>query len=306
MSQPQPAQPDQPQYQISALDLFPVYATRAAYQQTTGDQAPPFNPSQPLKGWADPAPTGQPYFVFDSTAASTGYVSTLNITAAQASTLNLPGTYNYPMPVTTPTDAMEWGPNSPIGPVDPTTVCIQADAQKVANEIAFLYPAQPISVQLDQPGIYHIVYGMDPRRQWYIQIGPGSGIAYFMAAAMINQKSATHGVGSPGHWAATPAPTPVTGLPPKPAPTWVYDPPVTTAPANAATLAPPIRALLPNEQIVHLPGSLFSQAGTWVVERTDLPQPQPAETSDQQFADVKAALSAIQTVLGAVSAKLGA
>src|ERR1035438_585603 len=33
MSQPQPTQPNQPQYQISTLDLFPVYATRAAYQQ---------------------------------------------------------------------------------------------------------------------------------------------------------------------------------------------------------------------------------------------------------------------------------
>ena len=34
----------------------------------------------------------------------------------------------------------------------------------------------------------------------------------------------------------------------------------------------PIRALLPNEQIVHLPGnSPFNPTGTWVVARTDLP-----------------------------------
>jgi hypothetical protein len=300
MSQPQPSQPDQPQYQISALDLFPVYATRAAYQQASGQQAPPFDPSQPVKGWADPAPTGQPYFVFDPTAVATGYVGTLNLPIAEAAVLNLPGPYNYPMPVTTPTDAMEWGPVSPIGPVDPSTVCMEADAQQVSNEIGPLYPDQPISLQLDGPGIYHIVYGVDPRRQWYIKIGTGTGIAYFLAASLINQKSASHGVGSPGHWVLQTIPGS------RPSPTWVYDPPVTAAPANAVTLPAPIRALLPNEQIVHLPGSLFSQAGAWVVERTDLPQPAAPETNDQQFADVKAALVAIQTVLGAVSAKLGA
>ena len=115
MSQPQPSQPNQPQYQISLLDLFPVYATRAAYQQATGQQAPPFDATAPIKGWTDPAPSGQPYLVFDPTAAATGYVSPITLTPAQAAQLNLPGVYNYPAYVSPPTDAQAVGPYGPIG-----------------------------------------------------------------------------------------------------------------------------------------------------------------------------------------------
>jgi len=287
MSQPQPTQPNQPQYQISLLNLFPVYATRAAYQQATGQQAPPFDPSQPLKGWADPAPSGQPYLVFDSTAAATGYVRQITLTPAQAAQMNLPGIYNYPAYISPPTDAIEVGPYGPIGSASPDQVCLQADAQTIANQIAPLYPGQSISVVQENTGIYHYVYGLDPRRQWYIQVGNQA----FNAQVLIEAQN-IHGVGAPGHWALT-----STGL------NWISDPPVTVAPANAVTIPVPIRPLLPNEQIVHLPGSLFDQAGSWVVERTDLPQPQQPETEDQQFADVKGMLTAIQATLNTLAAK---
>ena len=110
------------------------------------NRLPPFDATQPLKGWADPSPAGQPYLVFDSTAAATGYISQMTLTAAQASQLNLPGVYNYPAYVAPPTDAVEVGPYGPIGTVSPDQVCLQADAQAVANEIAPLYPGQTISV----------------------------------------------------------------------------------------------------------------------------------------------------------------
>lgn len=287
MSQPQPTQPNQPQYQLSTLDLFPVYAARAAYQQATGQQAPPFDAAQPLKTWADPAPTGQPYLVFDSTAAATGYVSQIGIPAAQASLLNLPGVYNYPACISAPTDAQEVGPFGPIGSVSPDQVCLQADAQEVANEIASLYPGQTVSVVQENSGTYHYIYGVDPRRQWYILIG---NITY-LAQTLIESKN-SHGVGAPGHWTL-----PSTGL------NWVYDPPVTSAPPNAVTFPVPIRPLLPNEQIVNLPGSLFNQAGTWVVERTDLPQTQPPESTDQQFAEMKTLLAQIQATLNTLVAR---
>jgi hypothetical protein len=287
MPQPQPAQPSQPQYQISLLDLFPVYSTRAAYQQATGQQAPPFDPSHPLKGWADPAPSGQPYLVFDATALVTGYVGQMTLTAAEAAQLNLPGVYNYPAYVSPPTDAVEVGPYGPLGPASPDQVCLQADAQAIANQIAPLYPGQVVSVVQENTGLFHYVYGLDPRRQWYIQIGN----AGFNAQALIEAQNG-HGTGAPGQWSLTSA-----GL------NWVSDPPVTVAPANAVSIPVPIRPLLPNEQIVNLPGSLFSQAGSWVVERTDLPQAQQPETDDQQFADVKAMLVAIQGTLNALAAK---
>ena len=290
MSQPQPIQPNQPQYPISTLYLFPLYATRAAYQQATGQQAPPFNAAAPIKGWTDPSPSGQPYNVFDPNAAATGYISQVTVPAAQAGSVNLPGVYNYPPYVAPPTDAMQVGPLGTIGPASPDQVCLQSDAQAIVNEIAPLYPGQTITIVQEPPGVYHYVYGVDPRRQWILQIG-NTGM---VAQTLIEAKNA-HGAGAPGHWALTSV-----GL------TWIYDTPVISAPANAVTLAVPVRALLPNEKIVKLPGTLFNQAGTWVVERTDLPQPQQPETTDQQFADVKAALAAIQTSLNTIAAKVGA
>jgi hypothetical protein len=287
MSQPQPAQPNQPQYQISTLDLFPVYATRAAYQQATAQQAPPFNPSQPLKGWADPAPNGQPYLVFDSTAGATGYVSQMTLATVQAAQLNLPGAYNYAPYVSPPTDAVEVGPFGPIGPASPDQLCLQADAQAIANQIAPLYPGQSITAVQENTGLFHYVYGLDPRRQWYIQVGNQA----FNAQALIEAQNG-HGIGAPGHWAVTSA-----GL------NWISDQPVTVAPLNAVTIPVPIRPPLPNEQIVHLPGSLFNQAGSWVVERTDLPQPSQPETNDQQFADLKVMLTAIQGSLNTLAAR---
>ena len=142
MSEPQPIQPNQPQYQISMLDLFPVYATRAAYQQATGQQAPPFDATQPLKGWTDPSPSGQPYLVFDSTATAAGYIGQIALSAAQASQLNLPGVYNYAAYVAPPTDAVEVGPYGPVGNASPDIMCLQADAQAIANQLAPLSQAR--------------------------------------------------------------------------------------------------------------------------------------------------------------------
>ncbi len=287
MSQLQPIQPNQPQYQLSTLDLFPVYTTRAAWLQGTGQQAPPFDATQPLKGWSDPAPSGQPYLIFDATAPATGFVGQMTLTAAEAGSVNLPGTYNYPAYVSVPTDAMEVGPYGPIGSANPDQVCLQAAAQAVANQLAPLYPGQAVSVVQENNGLFHYVYGLDPRRQWYIQVGNQS----FAAQPLIEAQNA-HGVGAPGHWSVTTA-----GL------NWIYDQPVTAAPANAVTIPVPIRPLMTNEQIVNLPGSPFNPGGSWVVERTDLSPAPVAETSDQQFADLKAMLAEMQATLNALAAK---
>jgi hypothetical protein len=296
MSPTQPAQPNQPQYQISALNLFPVYATRAAYQQSSGQQPPPFDPTQPLKGWADPAPTGQPYLVFDSTAAATGYLSQLTVAPAEASRLNLPGTYNYPAYVSAPTDATEVGPLGMVGPASPDMICLQSDAQAIAAAVAPLFPGQTLNVfetMKQGQAMYYYSYPSDEaRRAWAFQITLNGSTTTSFAQQLIEAQN-VHGVGAPGHWTLG-----ANGL------NWVYDPPVTAAPPNAITLPTPIRALLPNEQIVHLAGSLFNPAGTWIVERTDLPQPAP-ESSDQQMADLQAAVTAMQNALAAIQAKLG-
>ncbi len=298
MSQAQPSQPNQAQYQIAALYLFPVYGTRAAYQQATGQQAPPFDVTQPVKGWADPAPSGQPYVVFDSTAAATGYFSQLTLTPPQAARLNLPGAYNYPAYVAAPTGTVEMGPFGPVGPASPDMICLEADAQAVAASVAPLFPGQNLNVfetMKQGQAAYYFSYPADEaRRCWAFQATMGGSVVTLFAQSLIEAQAA-HGVGAPGHWALA------SGVL-----NWIYDQPVTAAPANSVALPVPVRPLLPNEQIVHLPGSLFNPAGAWVVERTDMQQPLTPETSDQQFADLKAALAAIQTSLGAIQTKIGA
>ena len=264
-----PVQPNLPRYPISDLYLFADYADRAAYLAAVGAQAPPFNPALPIKGWADPAPSGQPYEVFDATSPSTGYVVHIAVPASAAEVVNLPGSYNYPAYQEAPTDATIVGPYGDVSPVEPNTVCLQADAQAIANEIAPLFPGKAVTV-VDGSfvGIFKTVYGCDPRRQWIIEVG---GASYSWAQAWIEARNA-HGVGAPGHWVLAPIPGDAMTTPFL---QWIQDPQVTAAPPDAVTLPVPIRPLLPNEQfqLVQPSNALFGTA-TWMVVRTDIQQQQ--------------------------------
>jgi hypothetical protein len=278
-----PVQPNLPQYPISDLYLFANYPDRAAYLAAVGTQAPPYNPALPIKGWADPAPGGQPYLMFDA-AVPPAYTVELAVPASAAGAVNLPGAYSYPAYVEIPTDAQIVGPYGPIGPVPPHEVCLEADAQAVANAIAPLYPSKTATVvDNSEAGIYHVVYGADPRRMWGISI---SGGPLFDYAQSLIEAAAEWGAGAPGHWAmAAPLPgtEPVGTSADAPALQWVQDSQITAAPADAVTLPAPIRPLLPNEQFQLVPPSnpLFGQA-TWMVVRTDL-QPAITVADVQQF-----------------------
>jgi len=212
---PQPGQPDQPQYLISELNLFPVYTSRAAYQQVTGQQAPPFNPALPIKQWADPSPTGQPYIYFDSTNAAGGYLSQFALPAAQAGSLNLPGVYTYPAYVAPPTCAQVYGPTGLVGGVSADQLSLLTDAQEILSEILALLPGQRLVVGLLNYGPYYYVYGTEQRRPWTILPVTGwtaTGIQ-LNCQTLIEMKD-SHGIGAPGHWAL------LNG-----SPNWVYDPP---------------------------------------------------------------------------------
>jgi hypothetical protein len=292
MSQPQPIQPNQPQYQLSTLDLFPVYASRAAYQQATGNQAPPFDPSRAPQYWECQSQAGKSgtvtYLIVDTTDAATGYLGQLTITAAAAASVNLPGIYTYTPYVSALTDAIVVGPFGFVGTASPDAVCLQADAQAVANAIAPLYPGLTPTVAQGNSGVYHYIYGVDPRRVWFIQIGTHTYLAQGLIEAQYS-----HGIGYPGAFQLQ-----------NNALIWVAGTPVTQPPANEQAVAVPIRQLLPNEKIVEVPPSnpLFGQPSL-MVERTDLPQPAVPETEAQQLADLKATLAAIQAALNALGAK---
>src|ERR1035438_1557892 len=115
---------------LSSLYLFPVAPPRAAYLAATGQAAPPFDPKQPVKQWLDPAPNGQPYLMFDTTA---GKLLSLPLPAAVASAVNLPGAATYATFTETPTDATLNWPYGVASPIDPATVCLQAEAQAIAK-----------------------------------------------------------------------------------------------------------------------------------------------------------------------------
>jgi hypothetical protein len=291
MSQPQPAQPNLPQYPISALDLFPVYASRAAYQQATTNQAPPFDPTRAPQYWEDLSQAGKSgtvtYLTVDTTDAATGYLGQLTITAVAAARVNLPGVYTYSPYVSAPTDAIEVGPFGTVGTASPDIVCLQADAQSVANAIAPLFPGLTPAVAQANSGVYHYTYGVDPRRVWYIQVGTQS----FVAQTLIEAEY-SHGIGYPGSFQLQNG-----------ALTWVAGTPVTQPPAAQASVATPIRQLLPNEEILPVTGPFPGDAPNWMVERTDLPQATVPETDAQQFADLKAMLTAIQATLNILAAK---
>jgi len=257
-----PVQPSLPRYPISDLYLFANYADRAAYLAAAATQAPPFNPALPIKGWADPAPNGQPYLVFDD---ASGQALELSVPAAAAAALNLPGTYNYPAYVETSTAAQIVGPYGPISQVAANEVCLQSDAQAVANAIEPLYPGEAVMVADGSfIGIYHTVYGTDPRRQWIIEV---AGVSLGWAQAWIEAQNA-HGVGAPGHWALAPIPGDAVSTPFL---QWIQDPQVTAAPADACTAPVPIRPLLPNEEFILVePADPLFGTAQWMVRRTDM------------------------------------
>lgn len=60
-----------PTYGLANLYLFPVYQTREEYRQKTGMEAPPFDPTKPVKSWFDPtaASSTRRKLVYDNVVA---------------------------------------------------------------------------------------------------------------------------------------------------------------------------------------------------------------------------------------------
>ena len=256
----EPAQPNLKQYAIGALYRFPNYATRALYLAATGKQAPIFDPSLPIKGWADPAPDGSPYLLF-----ANGVVQSLSIPSSAASAVNLPGAYAYPQYVAQPTVAIVVGPYGGVGPVNPDELCDYADAQALAVTFSALYGKAVTVVDNTTAGIYWVEYGTETRRMWGLQVAGGP--LFDFAQAFIIAQCQQYGIGSPGGWSLVSN----NGNPATMIPAWTPTAQVTTAPPNALTLGVPIRALLSTEKFELVPaGNPLFEQGTWMVERTDM------------------------------------
>ena len=276
--QPAPAPITTATAPLSVLNLYEdfiaeagsVAAARALYFSKTGQQAKPFVATDPVKGWFDPSPSGQPYSAFDIVA---GKLITMPVPEAIASTVNLPGLYNYSAYVETPTDAVETGPYGMSSPISPATVSLEADAQAfVASKIAPLFPGKSVTVvDGSEVGVYAAKYGTDPRRQWVVLIDDASpaGPGYTVYVKTLMLLSYVGGEGASGHFVYDVAP----GAPANDFTfQWVPEPQVTTAPSGALTLPTPIRSLLPDETFQYFPppNPMFASAGgTWKVVRSD-------------------------------------
>ena len=265
-------QPNAPSYSISDLNLFPTYADRAAYLSATGNQAPPFNPALPIKEWFDLTPSGKPYLVFDTKA---GITIELPLPAAISEAVNLPGASTYPAFVETPTAATQnctfpWVMPTPL---DPATLCTQAEAQAEANGVASFFPGKTVTVAQAPYGAFYAFFPTgEARRQWCVLVNGVSpyGAGFNLYAKTLIIQKAAGGVGGPGHLIYAPASGEPVG---DNSFQWVQDPQVTVAPPGAMTLPCPIRPLLPDEVFQYNPppnAAFGSAGGTWVVVRTDI------------------------------------
>jgi hypothetical protein len=112
---------------------------RAEYLAQFKQQAPPWNPARRMKVWrdqsvADKLARGEmqaadpvEYLVFDDRA---GALVKMSVPASEAATYNIPGAYDYPAWVPTPTQSTIDGQ-----PIAPHEICTRAEAEAISAEI---------------------------------------------------------------------------------------------------------------------------------------------------------------------------
>jgi len=250
-------QPNQIQYTVDKLYLFPQFRDRGDYAVKTGHQAPPFNPARRVQTWEDPSATTNTTYTYVDIKAEPSFTRTFTLPAAEANHVNLTGSYTYRDYVVVPTDAVLIGPFGQIGLASADQVCMKAEADSIAAEVQPLYAQDKAVIEELQTGTYHYAYRNDPRRQWCIVYGSKITL---IAQSLIEQKN-KNGVGRPGHWTLNAQGVPV----------WASAPEVTVAPPTMSVHVPiPIRPLLGNEKLVAYISPNPTMAPQVVVHRTDL------------------------------------
>lgn len=231
------AQPDEPFYTTAQLSLVEFAGnggwTRALYTERTGQQPPPWDAERRIKRWADgsvahlPAQQLVSYNVLRRNDAGQLRPASLQMTAGEAASFNLPGTYAYPKYVIQPTTAEVIGPNGYHAPLDPAYLCTRAEADQFAADV------DAINVIESTPlGPYsHNFPDAEPRRPWVcFRAGVELQCAVFIAAR--NER----GIGSPGAWDLTGS-TPI----------WVTTVPKSGPVDTRPEIELPVRLPLPNE-----------------------------------------------------------
>lgn len=236
-------------YPITELYITPVFRDRADYEARTGSQALPFDAARKKQYWMDEETAGQPpaaireYHVFQH---GVNKIEKIQVPAATAASVNIPGRYVYPPYSVEPTTAVIVGPNGP-EQLNAAILSDRADADRLAAELG----GQVVENPIFSPGSPWVIdWRGETRRVWQIRLD-----RHLLSAALLLKRQASHGVGAPGRWEIEPDGTPL----------WIHEP--SAVDNSLGELYPPIRPLQPNEAI-HIP-----PMGLPIVYRTDLESP---------------------------------
>ena len=285
---PQP-QPAEAFYDISKLNLFTDFS-RVTYRAAAGEDAPTGNSTLRPKTWLDTslaskAPTDQvTYKVIDATGA----LSSITMSVAEASAVNIAGYHSFPDYVVSPTGATAGGAG-----LNPGYLSTRDQANQLAA--AWGLDSAVAVNEANFGGPFSIVYPpSEIRREFQIAFkGVQCNVGVFIAEQNQN------GVGTPGAWDLT-----------GPEPNWI-----SAQPSPQAFVLPPwpapVRNLLPNEKLVSQQ-SLFG-GGRPLVVRTDMESPYnhlapPASPTsgggltDAQAGQLTAIANGVQSLVGVFKA----
>jgi hypothetical protein len=175
-------QPDSASYPIDTIFLF-TRLTRPIYKDLFGEEAPPYDPSKPIKRWGDTTklvnsdgtPVADPenelcaYNVWDEVK---GAVIKKVMTNADAAAVNLPGIKVYPKwdnPATSAAVLVD-----PVGSsqINGTTLISWEDALKIQKEITtqLNLNATIVEQDLNSDGFYKVIWGSETRRSYNLII----------------------------------------------------------------------------------------------------------------------------------------
>lgn len=180
---------------IKVLELFKAY-TRATEKSEFGVEAPSFDNTRAPKYWLDltaPA-TGQTYnFLVQDTKTGVWSYQDMQLSFAEASTLNLPGYKGlvpYVNPATTNARVID-AVTGQSGPVAVSTLSAKADAQKIATELG-----GTLVEDNSMGGPFAINWADETRREWAVQVDDGT----LLNVADLLVDRYRQGIDAPGKW----------------------------------------------------------------------------------------------------------
>jgi hypothetical protein len=178
-------------YSVDTLRLFDRY-DRTSWEQTFGEQAPPWDSTRLTKNWIDPEAdelnprTYITYDVFNSTARK---FEKLRINAREAATPNLKGKNVYPDYKIDSTQAVVMDPRAGELPVDIRLLSYRMQAEELAKELS-----ATIIIGTPSP-LYETQWRGEIRRKWLLRLDKG----LHNVGLLLNHKY-INGVGAPGTW----------------------------------------------------------------------------------------------------------